>query len=149
MKKPESPRRTIFAPLAAGALALLGAGAASGAKPANKKHRVVFQVSDSEPKRWMLTLSNIRNVQQEFGARNVTIALVAFGPGIDMLKFESEMGNLVQEAMKGGVTVAACTNTMDSAGLTPDDMLPGVTYVKAGVADIILRQEQGYAYIRS
>jgi intracellular sulfur oxidation DsrE/DsrF family protein len=149
MKKPDTSRRSIFAPLAAGALALFGAGPAAGAKPARGKHRVVFQVSESDPKRWTLTLSNIRNVQQEFGERNVTIALVAFGPGIDMLKFESETGNRVQEAMKSGVAVAACTNTMDSAGLTPDDMLPGVTYVKAGVADIILRQEQGYAYIRS
>lgn len=111
-------------------------------------YRVVFQVSDSDPKRWSLALGNIRNVQDEIGASNVAIELVAYGPGIGMLRFDSEVADRVGEAIDRGVRVVACENTMKAIKLTKDDMLPRLDYVKAGVVEIVARQGQGYQYVR-
>ena len=57
---------------------------------AQQKQRVVFQVSDNDPAKWNLALNNARNVQQDLGKDNVQIEIVAYGPGLNMLKAESK-----------------------------------------------------------
>ncbi|MEK6663728.1 MAG: DsrE family protein [Pseudomonadota bacterium] len=112
------------------------------------KQKVIFQVSDADPKKWNLALNNAKNVQTDLGKENVEIEIVAYGPGIGMLKLESEVGNRVTEAAGTGVKVVACENTMKSQKLTKDDMLANIGYVKAGVVELMQKQQQGYAYIR-
>ncbi len=122
-------------------------GAAAPGKSTNRG-KVIFQVSDNDPGKWNLALNNAKNVQQDLGAKNVDIEIVAYGPGIGMLKLESTVGNRVGEAIASGVKVVACENTMTSQKLTRQDMLGKIGYVKAGVVELMRRQRQGYAYIR-
>lgn len=112
------------------------------------RHKVVFQVSDPDPAKWNLTLNNAKNVQQDLGARNVDIELVAYGPGLGMLRLESPVANRVQEALASGVKIVACENTMTNMKLVKADMLPSLGYVPAGVVQLMQRQREGYAYIR-
>ena len=115
--------------------------------PANR-NRVVFQVSDGDPARWNLTLNNALNVQQDLGRSNVDIEIVAYGPGIGMLKMDSAVGNRVADAMVSGMKVVACENTMHNQKLTRQDMLVSIGYVPAGVVELMQKQQQGWAYIR-
>lgn len=131
---------------AALALAALVPGVPARAQ-AGGPARVVFQVSDGDPKRWNLALNNIRNVGEELGP-GVEIELVAYGPGIGMLKADSEVGNRVADAVKAGVKVVACRNTMKAQKLVDADMLPTIGYVPAGVVELMKRQSEGWAYIR-
>lgn len=110
--------------------------------------RLVMQVSDNDPAKWNLALNNARNVQQDLGAANVEIEIVAYGPGIGMLKMESPVGNRIAEAMQSGVKVVACENTMHNQKLTQADMLSRIGYVKAGVVELMQKQLQGWAYVR-
>jgi len=112
------------------------------------KQKVVFQVSDADPKKWNLTLNNVKNIQHDLGKDNVDIEVVAYGPGIGMLKLDSDVGNRVAEALGTGARVVACENTMRNTKLTKADMLPSIGYVKAGVVELMEKQRQGYAYIR-
>jgi intracellular sulfur oxidation DsrE/DsrF family protein len=41
----------------------------------------------------------------------------------------------------------SCDNIANQK-LTKDDMLPKIGYVKAGVVEIMQKQQQGYAYVR-
>jgi uncharacterized protein len=82
------------------------------------------------------------------GAANVDIAIVAYGPGIGMLKLESPSGSRVADAMKANVRVVACENTLRGQKLGRDDMLPGIAYVPAGVTEIMKKQAEGWAYLR-
>jgi intracellular sulfur oxidation DsrE/DsrF family protein len=126
------------------------APAAKAAAPAKaaQKHKVIFQVSDNDPARWNLALNNVRNVQQDLGAANVEIEVVAYGPGIGMLKMDSTVGNRVGEALSAGVKVVACENTMTNQKLSRDDMLAKIGYVKAGVVELLVKQQEGWSYIR-
>ena len=126
----------------------LTACAEQPAKMGMDKQKVIFQVSDGDPKKWNLTLNNVKNVQTDVGKDNVQIEIVAYGPGIGMLKLDSEAGNRVGEAMEAGVKVVACENTMKGQKLTKDDMLSNIGYVKAGVVELMQKQQEGYAYIR-
>ena len=115
---------------------------------AGARNKIVFQVSDAEPAKWNLTLNNVKNVQTDLGANNVDIEVVAYGPGLGMLKAGSIAGNRVAEALAAGVSVVACENTMKNQKITRDDMLPRIGFVEAGVVQLMKRQQQGWAYIR-
>ena len=112
------------------------------------KTRLVVQVSDADPARWNLVLNNVRNVQDELGADKVIIEVVAYGPGIGMLKFDAPSNGRVLEAQQSGVRLLACENTMRNQKLARADMHPNVSYVPAGVVQIIRRQQEGWAYLR-
>lgn len=109
---------------------------------------MVFQVSDDDSKKWNLALNNAKNVQDSFGAANVDIEIVVYGPGIGMLKAEAPIANRVSAAVKSGVNIVACENTMAGAKLTKADMNADIGYVPAGVVELMTRQKQGWSYIR-
>ncbi len=112
------------------------------------QEKVIFQVSDADPAKWNLTLNNIRNVQQDLGAGKVEVEVVAYGPGIGMLKLESPVAQRIADAVGKGVKVVACENTLTAQKLTRADMLANISYVPAGVVELMRKQHQGWAYIR-
>jgi intracellular sulfur oxidation DsrE/DsrF family protein len=117
-------------------------------KAAGARHKVIFQVSDNDPRKWNLALNNVKNIQQDLGKDNVDIELVAYGPGLPMLKLESEVAGRVADALGQGVRIIACENTMTNTKTTRADMLPNIGYAKAGVVELMEKQQQGWAYIR-
>jgi uncharacterized protein len=137
----------------ASALAILVASGiaylpAQAQQPAPARSRIVVQVSDADSAKWNLALNNAKNIQTDLGAANVDIEIVAYGPGIGMLKADSVVGNRIDEALAAGVKVVACENTMRAQKLTQADMLGKIGYVPAGVVEIMQRQQQGWAYLR-
>ena len=120
----------------------------AAAQEAPKPTRVVVQVSEADPVRWNFVLNNVKNLQDDLGAKNVTIEVVAYGPGIGMLKFDAPTNSRVSDAIKAGVIVSACENTMRNQNLAKADMHPSVAYVPAGVTEIVRRQREGWAYLR-
>jgi uncharacterized protein len=139
--------KTALLALALAASIVAVPGQALAQAPAGK-HRVVIQVSDAEPGKWRLALNNARNVQQDLGAQNVDVEIVAYGPGIGMLKLESEVGNGVRQALGEGVKVVACENTMRNQKLKREDMQGSIGYVNAGVVEIMQKQREGWSYLR-
>ena len=115
---------------------------------AQQKQRVVIQVSDNDPAKWSLALNNARNVQQDLGKNNVEIEIVAYGPGLGMLKAESKVADRLAQALDDNVGLLACENTMTNTKVSRADMYSGIAYVKAGVTHIMKRQREGWAYIR-
>lgn len=109
--------------------------------------RVLFQVSDEDPKKWNLTLNNARNIQADLKGK-VEIEIVAYGPGIGILKADALVANRVIDAMATGIQVVACENTMTNQKITKEDMIGGIGYVQAGVVEIMRKQQAGWAYIR-
>jgi intracellular sulfur oxidation DsrE/DsrF family protein len=112
------------------------------------KHKVIFQVSDADPTKWNLALNNARNVQTELGKENVLIEIVAYGPGLDMLKADSKVEARLAQALTDNVGLLACENTMVNTKTTKADMYSGISYVTAGVTHLMKRQSEGWAYIR-
>lgn len=126
----------------------ISAPAPAQAPQASVRPKVVLQMSEADPAKWNLALNNAKNIQTDLGAANVDIELVAYGPGIGMLKADSVVGNRVDEAIAAGVKVVACENTMTNQKLSQVDMLNKIGYVQAGVVEIMQRQQQGWAYLR-
>jgi intracellular sulfur oxidation DsrE/DsrF family protein len=127
----------------------LSQSAWSGDKRASAKPmRVVIQVNEDDAKKWHGILANVRNIQRDVGPGNVAIAVVAIGPGLDMLMADSLAANDVQDAIAAGVEFIACENTMHARKIDRSDLLEGIGYAKAGYVEIVRRQQRGWSYLR-
>jgi intracellular sulfur oxidation DsrE/DsrF family protein len=115
---------------------------------AQEKQRLVIQVSDNDPAKWRLALNNAQNVLADLGKDNVEIEIVAYGPGLEMLKMESKVSDRLAGALDENVGLIACENTMTNTKTPKSDMYGGISYVKAGVIHIMKRQKEGWAYVR-
>ena len=123
--------------------------AAPAETPAAARERAIFAVSDADPQKWNLTLGNIANAIEGIGLANADIELVVYGPGIAMLRKDSPVAERVAAALKSGVRVVACQNSMRGFHIDTADLVPGVGQVPSGVVELIRREHAGYAYVRS
>lgn len=113
-------------------------------------HRVVFELSSDAPASWNTLLNNLENLQAAFGPETTELEVVAHGPGIRfMLKADAKDAPRMEALAKRGVVFAACNNAMHRLHLTKEQLLPFVTVVPSGVAEVILKQEAGWAYIKT
>ena len=93
-------------------------------------------------------LNNARNAQDDLGKDNIDIEIVVYGPGIHMLRMEATTATRVTQAIKSGISIVACENTMTAQKINKADMHDAISYVPAGVIQLMKRQQQGWAYIR-
>ena len=141
--------RMFVAVLMAAVLAFApGLGRAQSAAQAQGKYKVVLQVSDGDPAKWNLALNNARNIQSDLGKDNVEVEIVAYGPGLPMLKADSKVADRLAQALDENIGLVACENTMRNTKTTKDAMYGGISYVDAGVVHIMKREREGWAYIR-
>ena len=118
------------------------------AQQKGEHYKVVLQVSDNDPAKWNLALNNARNIQHDLGKGNVDIEIVAYGPGLAMLKADSKVSDRLAQALDSSIGLLACENTMRNTKTAKSDMYSGISYVDAGVVHIMKRQREGWAYIR-
>lgn len=140
-----------FAAIPALAAMLLAAAAVllPATSHAQSQHqKVVIQVSEGDPANWNLALNNAENIQQALGKKNVTVEIVAYGPGLNMLKAESKVAARLNGAMDNNVALLACGTTMKKMKVIEADLAGGVKVVPAGVVHIMNRQREGWAYVR-
>jgi len=115
---------------------------------AAKKPGTVIQVSENDPKKWDIALVNANNIRREYAAENMEIEIVAYGPGLEMFKTASSLHQRVEAAAKSGVKLVACGNTMKATNTSRGELDPAVEVVKAGVVEVVQKQQQGYSYVR-
>jgi intracellular sulfur oxidation DsrE/DsrF family protein len=114
----------------------------------SERHRLVLQVSESDPANWNLALNNAENVQQALGKDKVQVEIVAYGPGLNMLKGESKVAGRLNAALDNNVGLIACGTTMRKMKLTEADLAGGVKVVPGGVVHIMQRQSEGWSYVK-
>ncbi len=115
-----------------------------------KKHRIVFEIVAEGAEPWNALLNNVENVRKAFGAEATEITVVGHGKGLGLLLKTSEVASRVEViGGQGGVTFAACQNTMRRKEVEPADLLPAATIVDSGIAEVVRKQEAGWSYLKS
>ena len=126
---------------------VLVCAAISQTAPAHK-HQVVFQMNVDGPDSWNQLFGNIQNVQTVFGADKIQIEVVAYGKGLSLLlKTNSAFEERMKKAIATGVVLDACQNSMRIRKVTTEDLFSFASQVDSGVAELVRKQEAGWAYI--
>lgn len=151
------PRRQLLTALAAATAGATASVQAATAKPAaapdSPPHKVVYQINRHEPEYQEAILNSIGAMLKKY-VDDVTIVVVAWGPGIHLLakKPKRPVPKTLQQRVRGmsesyGIEFIACGNTMHTVGWEKEDMLDFARVEEVGAAAIMELQEKGYAYI--
>lgn len=115
------------------------------------EHKIVLQLSDNDPRKQALVISVANNLLKFYDPDKVAIEVVAFGPGIDLLRSENPGRKQVESLIAQGVRFDVCENTVDTiereTGRRPD-IMRGATPVQVGVGQILFLTENGYTLVR-
>jgi intracellular sulfur oxidation DsrE/DsrF family protein len=114
------------------------------------KHRVVIEVTRDGAEQWTAALNYVENLRKSFGVEHTEIEVVGHNAGLGMMLLKDvELSDRMKKLAHGGVILAACENTMRMKRVTQADLLPFVTTVDSGVAEVVRKQEAGWAYLKS
>jgi uncharacterized protein len=112
------------------------------------QHKIVFQLSNNDTlshKALMKQLGNITSV-----APNTQIEVVCHGPGLDMLvNGKSTVHDKISHFTQKGIQFLACEFSMSERKVEKEKIIKEASFVKAGIIEIVSKQEQGWSYIKS
>ncbi|NOR62749.1 MAG: hypothetical protein GQ535_09690 [Rhodobacteraceae bacterium] len=131
-------------------------GVAAPAFAEGQNHRVAFHVDQNDPQLMNMTLNNVQNVSKYYESvgDTVEIEVVAYGPGLHMLRADTSpvSDRIATISLElDNVTFAACGNThrnMEAKSGNAVTLLDEAEMVPSGVVQLVMLQEQGWAYIR-
>lgn len=135
--------------LIAPALALFLGYAAISQTPAGPRHHVVFQLSEPEGAAWSSLPLHVNNTMRSLADDGGSQAeVVFFGPGLSMLtKSSAAYEEQLKQLSDKGVKLLACRNAMKMRNVKTEDLFPFAGQVDSGIAEIVRKEEAGWAYI--
>jgi uncharacterized protein len=115
------------------------------------EHKIVLQLSDNDPRKQGMVISVANNLMKFYDPDKIAVEIVAFGPGIDLLKPDNPSRKQVESLVAQGARVDVCLNTVDTlereTGKRPE-FISAATPVQVGVAQILFLTENGYTLVR-
>ena len=150
-------RRSTVRTLGSAVIVALMATAGFAAEPAPlpdkpfAEHRIVLQLSDNDAAKQGLVISVANNLLKHYDPDKVAIEVVAFGPGIDLLRPGNVNRSRVESLVAQGVRFDICLNTIDTiereSGKRPE-FISVATPVQVGVGHILSLTENGFTLVR-
>lgn len=114
-----------------------------------KKHLIVMQLTSADTVVHKGLIRQLNNLKNGWGD-TVNIEVVCHGPGIELLmNNKTKLSTQISQLQKRGIDFVACENTMLEKKINKDEIVPNMTFVRMGIGEIILKQEQGWHYIKA
>ena len=114
----------------------------------SQDHKVVMQVTQADSVNQLAVVGQIQNLLKALP--NVQIEVVCHSQGLPLLiSSQSIVKSNISELQKKGVVFAACENTMRKNKVEKSELIPGTITVPSGLGEIILKQEEGWTYIKA
>jgi len=106
----------------------------------------VIKISTNDLETMNHTLDAVNNVLKEYPPESLKVALVFYSKGLRAIKkdFDATTLSRIQSLKAYDIELIACKNTMETMGWKKSDFIEGVSYVQAGVAEVIERVANGW-----
>lgn len=130
-------------------LIISSVNASAQSTSSEKIHHVVMQLNTADTAAWSSVIGNIRNFQKIWPDK-VEIEVVVHGKALNFLvTSKTHLANDIKLMSNKGVHFNACENTMHKYGIEKSMLLPYAGTVPSGVAELILKQEAGWGYLKA
>jgi intracellular sulfur oxidation DsrE/DsrF family protein len=123
-----------------------------------KTHHIAIHIDQNDPEVMNQALNNATNVIEYYRGKNeeVEIDVVAYGPGLNMLRADTSpvqdrVKRLKEMVSPGKLQFSACNITkqaMEKREGHAISILPDATIVPSGVVHLMELQEKGWSYVR-
>jgi intracellular sulfur oxidation DsrE/DsrF family protein len=112
------------------------------------EHKIVIQLTSADTTIHKMLMKQLNNIL--VAAPNSRVEVVCLGPGIDMLTSnKTRVQPKLTEMKSRGIEFLACENTLREFKLSREEIVPESGFVKAGIIEIVQKQEEGWSYIRA
>jgi len=113
-----------------------------------KEHKIVFHLASSDTLVHKALVKQIANVLDYW--KTAKIEVVVHNNGIGFMKIEeTKTAKEIHILSEKGVVFAVCENTMKQRKLEKSQILSSATFVPVGIAEIVLKEEEGWSYIKA
>jgi uncharacterized protein len=122
----------------------------SNSREKRSMHRAIIEVTAGSADHWDSVLNNVENLQKALGPEATEIEVVVHGKALSMLrKDNTAQGSRLSRIAGTGVKFAACENTMRRMKVQLSDLFEFAVTVNSGVAEVVRKQGDGWAYIKA
>jgi len=130
------------------AMSLLGCLLAWGLSAQQTPIKLVLDVSSESPEVHRTAARHLRLMSEAYP--DSQFEMVIYSAAYKMVdKKESAAGETLAQVVKlPNVSVVVCEQSLKRHNLTVDDLIPGVTTVPDGIYEIVIRQQQGWGYVK-
>ncbi|MCQ8213569.1 DsrE family protein [Cetobacterium somerae] len=112
--------------------------------------KTVFDINQEE--RWNTLIGNLKNVVKRMKEINseYSLEVVIMGTAINGIKKLSDIVEKddLEELINQKVVFSVCNNTMKKYNVKKDELYDFIQIVPAGVIELVLKQQEGYSYIK-
>lgn len=114
-----------------------------------ENHKIVFQFVSGDTLSQNSLVNNLKNLRE--GWPKAAVEVVFHGNGIFMVmgektKYAKELEDF---AVKKDIKLVVCENTMKQKKIVKSQLLPFVSTVPMAIAEIVVKQEQGWSYLKA
>jgi intracellular sulfur oxidation DsrE/DsrF family protein len=108
--------------------------------------RVIMRLNSADVHAANHLIGTINNVLKEYPDGALNVAVIAYGPGMRVLRrdYDAQTLKRIRSLMMYDVVFVGCINTMKTMGWKRAEFLDGLEFVQAGVAEAIERQAAGW-----
>lgn len=117
-------------------------------KKSKLEHPVVFHLSTGDTAAYTALTVQLNNVLNYWPKANIEVVVHNNGIAF-MQKGVTKHAATIQALRERGVVFAVCENTLKRKKLEKSQILDTAQFVPVGLAEIILKQEAGWSYIKA
>lgn len=113
------------------------------------EYKVIFHIDELD--KWKLLLRNVSNLLDFIGGEKFFIEVLANSEAVEYYKKNQNKDldiNVIESLYKKGVKFVACNNALVAYNIKVDDLIQFVNVVPVGVLELIMKQSEGYAYLK-
>ncbi|WP_242929156.1 DsrE family protein [Pontibacter vulgaris] len=112
-----------------------------------RQHRIVYDVTAADTALHAGLMRQLNNLKRAWPDAQVEV--VVYGKALNLLVTESTTkATAIKDLQTKGVVFAACENTMRARKITKEQLLPNVITVPIAVGELVIKQEEGWSYIK-
>jgi len=112
----------------------------------DEPRRIIMKLNIADIKEVNHIIGTIYNLLKDYPSDTLKVTVIAYGPGMRVLKRDYDKHTLsrISSLMEYEVEFIGCRNTMVTMKWTKRDFIDDISYVQAGVAEVIEKQVGGW-----
>lgn len=110
-------------------------------------YKAVIQLSNDDSQVQKSVIGQIANLMAALP--DIRIELVIHSRGINLVFKNNHREFLLESLVKSGkVKIMVCNNTLKSMNLHAEDLIPAAEIIPSAIAHLVIRQQEGWSYIK-
>lgn len=112
-------------------------------------YKVIFHID--EMSKWKLLLANVNNLIQDLENQTITVEVLANSEAVKFFilnEINEKDYHTIALLLNKSVQFCVCNNSLKSNNISPDSLISGIHIVSSGVSELMIKQHEGFAYIK-